>query len=96
MRTFHIGGTASGVVEQSSYVAKHNGIVKFEDLKSVKNRNGDMIVLSRKAKLQIVSKDGRELQSHTIEYGAHVSVVDGQEVKKVTSSLSGIRIILCF
>lgn len=82
MRTFHIGGTASGMVEQKNYTAKHTGIVKLEGIKVVKNREGKMVVLSRKAKLLIVSKDGRKLQGHDIEYGSNLLVKDGQEVKK--------------
>ena len=62
MRTFHIGGTASGLAEQPFYVAKHDGIVEWRGIRTVKNREGQMIVMSRKARLLIVSPDGRELQ----------------------------------
>ena len=40
MRTFHIGGTASGIAEQSSFVAKHDGIVQLRGIRTVKNREG--------------------------------------------------------
>ena len=38
------------------------------------------VVMSRKAKLLIVSKDGRELQRYDIEYGSVLHVQDKQEV----------------
>ena len=33
MRTFHIGGTASGMAEQSFYTAKHDGIVEWRGVR---------------------------------------------------------------
>ena len=62
MRTFHIGGTASGMTEQPFFIAKHEGIVEWRGVRTVTNREGQMIVMSRKARLFIVSPDGRELQ----------------------------------
>jgi DNA-directed RNA polymerase subunit beta' len=81
MRTFHIGGIASGAAEQSSFTAKHAGIVQLQGIRMVENRDGKSVVTSRKASLVIVSPDGREMQQHNIEYGAILLVKDGQEVK---------------
>ncbi len=81
MRTFHTGGTASGLGDQAYFVAKHNGIVQFRDLRTVKNREGQVVVLSRKARIVILSPDGRELQRNEVEYGSIVLVEDGAEVK---------------
>ncbi len=39
MRTFHVGGTAS-LTEQSSFIAKYDGIVQLKDMRKVKNREG--------------------------------------------------------
>ncbi len=80
MRTFHVGGTAS-LVEQSFFVAKYPGIVQFRGIRTVKNKDNQSVVLTRKAKLAILSPDGRELQKHDIEYGSILFVEDGQEVK---------------
>lgn len=80
MRTFHIGGTASGLAEKPYFVAKHEGTIEWRGLRVVTNRHGQMIAMSRKAKLLILSKDGRELQEHNIEYGSIISVADKQEV----------------
>lgn len=81
MRTFHVGGTASGVAEQSSFVAKFAGIVQLRGVRTVQNREGQIVVMSRKARLVLVSPDGRELQQHDLEYGSVLRVEEKQEVK---------------
>jgi DNA-directed RNA polymerase subunit beta' len=79
MKTFHMGGIAS-LAEQSSYSAKHQGIVNFIGIRTVKNREGQIIVTSRKTRLVISSPDGRELQHHDLEYGSRLLVDEGQLV----------------
>jgi DNA-directed RNA polymerase subunit beta' len=80
MRTFHIGGTAS-IAEQSLFVAKYDGIVELRDARIVKDREGKSVVMSRKAKVAILSKDGLVLQEQPIEYGSHLLINDKQEIK---------------
>ena len=84
MRTFHMGGIASGLGEQSFTTAKYDGIVQFRGVRTVKNSDGQNVILSRKAILVIESPDGRELQSQNLEYGTVVLVSDRQTVKKGT------------
>ncbi len=84
MRTFHIGGTASGLAEQPYFVAKQDGIVEWRGIRTVKNRAGQSVVMTRKAKLLILSPDGRELQRHDLEYGSTILVEDKQAVKTGT------------
>ncbi len=79
MRTFHVGGTAS-LAEQSSFTAKRPGIVELRNVRTLKNRDGQTVVLSRKAKLAIISPDGRELQHHDLEYGSILLVEQGATV----------------
>lgn len=81
MRTFHIGGTASGLAEQPFFVAKQEGIVEWRGIRTVKNRHGQTVVMSRKARLLIVSQDGRELQRNELEYGSIILVEDKQQIK---------------
>ncbi len=81
MKTFHVGGIASGTGEQSSYVAKHAGMIQLRGVRTVQNRDGKSVNLSRKSRLVIVSPDGRELQQHDLEYGCVLLVEDRQEVK---------------
>jgi DNA-directed RNA polymerase subunit beta' len=81
MKTFHIGGTASGLAEQPYFVAKQAGIVEWRGgLRTVTNRDGQLVTLSRKGRLVIVSPDGRELQKLDIEYGSVIHVHDKQKV----------------
>lgn len=80
MRTFHIGGTASGLGEQSFLAAKHAGAIKLRDVRTVKNREGQNVIMGRKANITIVSPDGRELQRSELEYGSILLVQEGQEV----------------
>lgn len=81
MRTFHIGGTAN-LGDKLSFVAKHDGIIKFENIKIIKNRHGEKLVIARRSRLIILSPDGRELQKHYIEYGSIVNVDNGELVKR--------------
>lgn len=80
MRTFHIGGTASGLAEKPYFVAKHEGIAEWRGLRVVTNKHGQMVAMSRKAKLVVVSKDSRELQEYNVEYGSIVLVNNKQEI----------------
>lgn len=84
MRTFHTGGTASGLADQPYFVAKQDGVVRLRSVRTVKNRHGQHVVMSRKGTLLIVSPDGRELQRHDLEYGTVLLIEDGAAVKAKT------------
>lgn len=81
MRTFHIGGTASGMTDQPYFLAKYDGIIEWRGIRTITNKEGQQIVMSRKAQLLILTKDGRELQRHDVEYGSVILVQNDQEVK---------------
>jgi DNA-directed RNA polymerase subunit beta' len=82
MRTFHIGGTASRRAEQSYHVARGKGRVRFDHMKSVMDRYGEMVNLSRReAELVLVSEKGIERERYPLTYGAHLKVQEGQEVQ---------------
>ena len=81
MRTFHIGGTASKRVEQSTIQPINEGNVKFVRLKTVKNKEGNLVVMNRNGELAILGKGGREVERYPIQYGATLEVHDGEEVK---------------
>jgi DNA-directed RNA polymerase subunit beta' len=80
MRTFHIGGTASRRAEQSLHVARARGLVRFYNLKSVVDRFGEIVNLSRQAELVLLSEKGIERERYPLTYGAHIKVREGQEV----------------
>jgi DNA-directed RNA polymerase subunit beta' len=81
MRTFHIGGTASRRAEQSVHVARVQGWVRFDNMKSVVDRYGDLVNLSRQAELVLLSEKGIERERYPLSYGAHIKVKEGQEVQ---------------
>jgi DNA-directed RNA polymerase subunit beta' len=80
MRTFHIGGTASRISERSTLDAKNNGFVKFVNLTTVRNKQGDLVVMNRNGALSIVDEKGRERERYSVVYGARVKITDGQPV----------------
>ncbi len=81
MRTFHIGGTASRVVEQSVIKSKNKGFVKYHSLKAVL-KDKEFVVLNRNGSISINDKDGRELERFPVTQGAFINVKDGQEIEK--------------
>jgi DNA-directed RNA polymerase subunit beta' len=82
MRTFHIGGTASRVIEQSYFKARNNGILKFHNLKTVNNKRGEIIVLNRNGKVSLVNEHGRELESYTLPSGSILSYKENEKITK--------------
>jgi DNA-directed RNA polymerase subunit beta' len=81
MRTFHIGGTASRIIEQSYIESKNSGLVKYHNLKTVKTKKeGDFIVLNRNGQASVNDPQGRELERHTVPQGAIIRVDDGKHV----------------
>ena len=80
MRTFHIGGTASRRAEQSRHVARVSGRVRFENVRHVEDRFGELVNLSRSGELVILSDKGIERERYPLTYGAHLKVRDGQEI----------------
>ena len=81
MRTFHFGGTASRVSEQSRHASRNIGWVKFINVATVDSREGDLVVVNRNGKLVLVDEAGRELERHPLTYGSHLLVHENQKVE---------------
>src|SRR2546422_11143496 len=81
MRTFHIGGTASRVVEASKHEAKNAGVVRSHNLRTVQNRDGDLVATNRNGEIGIVDERGREKERYPVVYGAKLKVKPDQKVK---------------
>ena len=77
MRTFHIGGTASRISEQSTLEAKNNGFLKFQNLQTVTNRDGYHVVMNRNGSIVVVDEKGRERERYSVVYGARIRFADG-------------------
>jgi DNA-directed RNA polymerase subunit beta' len=86
MRTFHIGGTASRVSEQSTLDARHAGNVRYEGLQVVETHKGtdkaQLIVMNRSGSLVVADAKGRDRERYPIVYGARLKVRDGQKVEQ--------------
>ncbi len=92
MRTFHIGGTASRVADQSTLETRHKGTVKFEGLLAVEGREETrdpaagptkpLIVMNRSGSINIVDDKGVVRERYSVVYGAHLKVREGQHVEK--------------
>jgi DNA-directed RNA polymerase subunit beta' len=81
MRTFHIGGTASKSIERTSINNRYPGTVRFLNLNTVRNRDGDLVAMNRNGEICIVSEAGRERERYIINYGAKLKVEDGQVIE---------------
>ncbi|MFQ5521244.1 MAG: DNA-directed RNA polymerase subunit beta', partial [Candidatus Methylomirabilia bacterium] len=81
MRTFHIGGTASRVVEASKHEVKNAGIVKYHNLRTVVNRDGDLVVMNRNGEIVVVDDRGREKERYPVVAGARLKGKEGKRVQ---------------
>jgi DNA-directed RNA polymerase subunit beta' len=81
MRTFHIGGAAQ-INEQSSLEAVSDGTLEYRDLRTIKDKLGRMVSLSRNGEVAIIDSEGRERSSDRLPYGSYVLFPDGAAVKK--------------
>ena len=82
MRTFHIGGTASRLAEQNTWEAKFSGILKFHELKEVKNEKGHWVVLGRRGEAVIVDELGKERERRPLPLGTIIQVNAGAHVEQ--------------
>ncbi|MEQ1558193.1 MAG: DNA-directed RNA polymerase subunit beta' [Methyloglobulus sp.] len=80
MRTFHIGGAASRSAAISNVQVKSAGTLRLNNLKSVINREGNLIAVSRSGEVGVVDDYGRERERYKIPYGAVLSVKEGDKV----------------
>ncbi len=81
MRTFHIGGTVSRRVEQTTIQPRNEGKIRFVDLKTVENNEGNLVTMNRNGEIAILGKGKREVERYPVIYGATLKVRDGQKVK---------------
>ena len=84
MRTFHIGGTASRRVEQSTLESRHDGVVKYENVQQLVNKEGKITVMNRNGVIVISDEAGRERERYKLTYGAILLFKEGEKVKAGT------------
>jgi len=87
MRTFHIGGTASRRAEQTTLEARNDGFLKFINISTVVNKDGDLVVMNRNGEVAIVDYPegekgrARERERYPVVYGAKFKKKDGAKIK---------------
>ncbi len=87
LRTFHVGGTASNIAVEASIRAKFEGVIEFDELRTVKSKDEDgneiQIVMGRSGEIKILNqKKDKVLISNHVPYGAILKVKDGDKVAK--------------
>ena len=87
LRTFHVGGVAGSASVESQLVAKFEGVVQFDGLRTVKAKNNDgkdvQVVIGRTAEMRIMDlKNDRVMITNNVPYGSTLSVAEGTKVAK--------------
>ncbi|BBL35147.1 DNA-directed RNA polymerase subunit beta' [Nitrosomonas stercoris] len=82
MRTFHIGGAASGAVAASQAESQSGGVVRYsQHIRYVKNVRNELIVISRSGEVLVQDEGGRDRERHKVPYGATLNVQDGESIE---------------
>jgi DNA-directed RNA polymerase subunit beta' len=81
MRTFHIGGTATRIIEQSHVQSRYSGFIKYHSLKFAEKEDFS-VVLNRNGQVSINDETGRELERFALPQGAMLKFKDNAEIKK--------------
>ncbi len=82
MRTFHIGGTASRVSEQSTTEARHAGTVGYDNIQFVETPAGETVVMNRSGNVVVRDQQGRDRERYQVVYGAKLRAKEGQHVEQ--------------
>ena len=87
LRTFHVGGVAGSATVESTLVAKFDGTLMFDGLRTVTTTNNEgnkvQVVIGRTGEIRNMDvKNDRLLNLMNIPYGATLHVKDGQTINK--------------
>ena len=87
LRTFHVGGTASSSAADSSIESKYNGVLQFDELRTIERITDEgtteTVVVSRMTELKIIDENtGITFSQYDIPYGAVLYKADGDKVVK--------------
>nr|WP_294795857.1 DNA-directed RNA polymerase subunit beta' [uncultured Mucilaginibacter sp.] len=86
LRTFHVGGTASNIAAESHINAKFDGIIEFENVRTVEYQGEEGavdVVLGRSGEFRIVEEGSNKvIVSNNIPYGAYLYIKDGSKIKR--------------
>lgn len=85
LRTFHVGGTAGNISEESTITAKFDGVLSFEELRTVESETAEgekvEVVIGRTGEMKLVDeKTGINLATNNVPYGSILRAKEGQKV----------------
>jgi DNA-directed RNA polymerase subunit beta' len=87
LRTFHVGGTASNIAAESQINAKYEGIIEFENVRTVEYETAEdgkvEVVLGRSGEFRIVEAGSNKvIMTNNIPYGSYLYVKDGSKISR--------------
>ncbi|MCX5787041.1 MAG: DNA-directed RNA polymerase subunit beta' [Elusimicrobia bacterium] len=82
LRTFHIGGTASRIATRSQAVSGVDGKVEFKQIRTLKNRDGQIVCVSRNGVIFVHAAGGKQVEEHRVAFGGRLKVEDGKKVQE--------------
>ena len=80
LRTFHIGGTASRIAEQSQITARRAGMVHMVSIATVEHPELGKVVTGRSGEIELKDEQNRVRHRINVPYGSVLKVEDGDEV----------------
>ncbi len=89
MRTFHIGGAASSAAAKNNIETKSGGKIRLHNIKTVENRDGKLVAVSRSGEIGVVDEQGRERERYKLPYGA--VILEKDETQVATEALEEIK-----
>jgi len=81
MRTFHIGGAASRAASVSNVQVKSKGNLKLHNMKTVRNKENNLVAVSRSGEITVIDEFGRERERYKVPYGAILTHDEGEAVE---------------
>jgi DNA-directed RNA polymerase subunit beta' len=70
-----------GLAAISNVEVKSTGTIKLNNVKTVENKDGNLVAVSRSGEVSVIDEHGRERERYKVPYGAVSTVRDGDKVK---------------
>ena len=81
MRTFHIGGAASGTSAEDNVEAGIDGKIVY-DCRTIKRKDNTFIALTQSSELNVEDANGRVIERYKIPYGTTLNFKSGSKIKQ--------------
>jgi len=79
MRTFHIGGAASGTSAEDNIETNYSGKIVY-NTRTVKKKEGTYIALAQSSDITVVDENGRIVESYKVPYGTVINFSSGSKI----------------